>query len=71
LAESYLLLGKTSEALDSLEAAFRLGYRDRWLTLDPLFGGIRKEPRFLNVASKLEEQIASMRKRVEELGLDR
>jgi hypothetical protein len=41
------------------------------LTLDPLFGGIRKEPRFLNVASKLEEQIASMRKRVEELGLDR
>ena len=71
LAEAYLLLGKTSEALDSLEAAFRLGYRDRWLTLDPLFGGIRKEPRFLNLLSKLEEQIASMRKRVEELGLDR
>jgi tetratricopeptide (TPR) repeat protein len=71
LAESYLLLGKTSEALDRLEAAFRLGYRDRWLTLDPLLEGIRKEPRFLNLLSKFEEQIASMRKRVEELGLDR
>jgi len=48
-----------------------LGYRDRWLTLDPLFGGIGKEPRFLNLLSKFEEQIASMKKRVEELGLDR
>ncbi len=70
LADIYALLNRKEEALSSLERALEKGFKDRWLTVDPLLDNIRGEARFRDLLAQYRAQVAEMRRRVEELGLD-
>ncbi len=71
IAQAYALQQKRAEAIDSLRKAIELGYRERWIFLDPLLENIRGEVPFKKVIEDLQNQIAAMRKHVQELGLDK
>jgi len=70
LADIYALLNNKEEALTSLERAFARGFKDRWLTVDPLLDNVRGDARFRDLLTRYQAQIDEMRRRVEELGLD-
>jgi TolB-like protein/Tfp pilus assembly protein PilF len=71
LAQTYALLGKKDEALDSFERALAGGYYDRMIEVDPLLSGLRPDPRFQAALKNVEDRLERMRARVRELGLDR
>jgi adenylate cyclase len=66
LAEGYSLLGRNTEALDSLEKAAANGYFERWIVVDPLIDGIRGESRFQKIMNKFDDRIAAMRRQAAE-----
>lgn len=54
LAGMYALVGKHSEAINSLESALRNGYRNRdKIAGDPVFSSLRSDPRFQELLSSL------------------
>jgi TolB-like protein/tetratricopeptide (TPR) repeat protein len=63
-----MLKGDRSQALALLEDAARRGLVFRELTLDPLFGELREDGRFLAVVSMMEETARQARERIAELG---
>jgi tetratricopeptide (TPR) repeat protein len=61
------LKGRRGEALDWLERAHQLGYRDyRWPPRDPFLKTLAKEPRFGSLLARMESEVAVMRRRAAE-----
>jgi hypothetical protein len=57
VAAVYSLLGRNGLSMQWLEKAVSLGYRDFiWLSNDPNFNGIRKDPRFATLMEKLKRE---------------
>ena len=57
LACSYSLLGRTDEAIQTLEQAVTLGYHDfAHLQRDPDLDGIRRDPRYLALVDRVLRQ---------------
>ena len=70
LGAVHALRGETAVALDELERAYDAGWRDgRTLAIDPLFASVRSEPRFRQVLSRIEADVAAMRARADYTGL--
>jgi TolB-like protein/tRNA A-37 threonylcarbamoyl transferase component Bud32 len=56
--------GHSGAALDWLERGYRAGWKDaRWLSLDPFFASVRREPRYLALTAAMTQDVAEMRKR--------
>jgi len=56
--------GHSIAALDWLERGYRAGWKDaRWLSLDPFFASVRREPRYLALTAAMTQDVAEMRKR--------
>jgi tetratricopeptide (TPR) repeat protein len=51
-AEIYAMLGKTPEALKSLQESFEKHYPVEWATEDPELDSIRKDPKFTELIKK-------------------
>jgi len=65
-AAASALLGERSRSLDRLELAIRQGYRDdRWLAIDPLFEGVRSDPRFRALLERVQGEVELERRRAE------
>jgi hypothetical protein len=59
-----------STALDELERAYAAGWRDgRTLAIDPFFTAVRSEPRFTQLLSRIQSDVAAMRARADYSGL--
>ena len=57
LACSYSLLGKADQAIETLEEAVKLGYRDfAHMQRDPDLDGIRQHPRYLSLLKDVLRQ---------------
>ena len=54
-ARFWAVAGDLDRALTKLEEAFELGYRDIYALTDPDFESIRHQPRFLEIAARLED----------------
>jgi TolB-like protein/cytochrome c-type biogenesis protein CcmH/NrfG len=66
----HALRGETAAALDAVDRAYDAGWRDgRTLAIDPLFAPVRTEPRFTQVLSRIEADVAAMRARADYAGL--
>ena len=66
----HALRGEMAAALDAVDRAYDAGWRDgRMLAIDPLFASVRTEPRFRQVLSKIESDVAAMRARADYAGL--
>jgi len=64
LAAINAIEGHTDAALDWLERGYRAGWKDaRLLNLDPFFGSVRREPRYLALTAGMTQDVAEMRKR--------
>jgi hypothetical protein len=64
------LRGQRDVALDELERGYAAGWRDgRTLAIDPFFAAIRTEPRFIQLLSRIEADVATMRARADYSGL--
>ena len=62
IAAVHALRGETTAALDELDRAYAAGWRDgRTLAIDPLLTSVRPEPRFRQLLSRIEADVASMR----------
>jgi TolB-like protein/Tfp pilus assembly protein PilF len=69
-AAVYALQGHRPAALDELERAYAAGWRDwRTLAIDPFFTSVRSEPRFTQLLSRIESDVAAMRARADYSGL--
>ena len=69
-AAVYALQGRGPAALDELERAYAAGWRDgRTLAIDPFFASVRSEPRFTQLLSRIEADVAAMRARADYSGL--
>ena len=69
-AAIHALRGETAAALDVLDRAYAAGWRDgRTLAIDPVFASVRSEPRFRQVLSRIEADVAAMRARADYAGL--
>ena len=65
-AAVYALQGQGPSALDELDRAYAAGWRDgRTLAIDPLFTLVRSEPRFTQLVSRIESDVAAMRARAD------
>lgn len=65
MAAVHALRGETK-----VERAYDAGWRDgRTLAIDPLFASVRSEPRFRQVLSRIEADVAAMRARADYTGL--
>ena len=65
-ATIYAIRGDTKTALDWLERAFTAGWRDpRTTTLNPMWASLRGEPRFQQIVSRMEADVAAMRARAD------
>jgi serine/threonine-protein kinase len=61
------LKGRRGEALDWLERAHQLGYRDyRWPRRDPFLKTLAEEPGFDSLLARMESEVAVMRRRAAE-----
>jgi tetratricopeptide (TPR) repeat protein len=66
----HALRGETAAALDAVDRAYDAGWRDgRTLAIDPLFASVRPVPRFRQVLSRIEADVAAMRARADYTGL--
>jgi tetratricopeptide (TPR) repeat protein len=64
LAAISAVRGDTAAALEWLEHGYRAGWRDnRVLARDPLFDGVRAHPRFRQLVSRMQQDVATMRRR--------
>ena len=55
-------------ALEWLQKAYDAGWRDsRTLSRDPMFEGLRREPKFKNLIVRIEKDVAAMRERSSDL----
>jgi eukaryotic-like serine/threonine-protein kinase len=64
LAAINAIEGHTNAALEWLERGYRAGWKDaRLLGLDPFFASVRREPRYLALATAMTQDVAEMRKR--------
>lgn len=69
-AAVYAVRGQSSQALDWLERAYAAGWRDgRTMARDPLLASVRHEPRFRQIVSRIEADVAAMRARADFAGL--
>ena len=69
-AAVYALQGQVPAALDELDRAYAAGWRDgRTLAIDPFFTSVRSEPRFTQLLSRIESDVAEMRARADYSGL--
>ena len=69
-AAVYALQGQVPAALDELDRAYAAGWRDgRTLAIDPFFTSVRSEPRFTQLLSRIESDVAAMRARADYSGL--
>ena len=69
-AAVYALKGQPVAALDELDRAYAAGWRDgRTLAIDPFFTSVRAEPRFTQLLSRIQSDVAAMRARADYSGL--
>ena len=69
-AAVYALQGQGPAALDELDRAYAAGWRDgRTLAIDPFFTSVRSEPRFTQLLTRIESDVAAMRARADYSGL--
>ena len=69
-AAVHALRGQSPAVLDELDRAYAAGWRDgRTLAVDPLFTSVRAEPRFRQLLSRIEADVAAMRARADYSGL--
>jgi tetratricopeptide (TPR) repeat protein len=69
-AAVYALQGQGQAALDELDRAYASGWRDgRTLAIDPFFTSVRSEPRFTQLLTRIESDVAAMRARADYSGL--
>jgi adenylate cyclase len=69
-AAIHALRGQRTAALDELDRGYAAGWRDgRTLAIDPLFTAVRSEPRFKQLLSRIEADVAAMRARADYAGL--
>ena len=69
-AAVHALRGESAAALDELDRAYAAGWRDgRTLAIDPFFASVRGEPRFTQLLSRIEADVAAMRARADYSGL--
>lgn len=71
IAQVQALKNSPRDALAWLEKSVRLGYADRWTAVDPIWEGLRSDPKFREIMDKSQARIEAMRKRVRDEGLDR
>jgi TolB-like protein len=71
IAQIHALKNAPKDALDWLEKSARLGFADRWIAVDPIWGGLRSDPKFREITDRIQARIEAMRKRVQDAGLDR
>lgn len=65
-AAVHALRGQSTAALDELDRAYAAGWRDgRTLAIDPLLESLRSEPRFKQMLSRIEADVAAMRARAD------
>jgi serine/threonine protein kinase/tetratricopeptide (TPR) repeat protein len=65
-AAVHALRGEIRSALAELDRAYGAGWRDgRTLAIDPFFAPIRSEPRFSQLLSRIETDVAGMRARAD------
>jgi len=65
-AAVHALRGEPTAALDELDRAYQAGWRDgRLLAIDPFFESVRSEPRFRDMLSRIEADVAAMRARAD------
>jgi hypothetical protein len=57
LARIYILLGESDKAIDQLEGLLKFPYylSPGWLSIDPAFDPLRKNPRFQRLIEKREQ----------------
>ena len=64
LAAINAIEGHTDSALAWLDRGYRAGWKDaRFLSLDPFFASVRREPRYLALTTAMTQDVAEMRKR--------
>ena len=69
-AAVYALQGHGPAALDELDRVYAAGWRDwRTLAIDPFFSSVRSEPRFTQLLSRIESDVAAMRARADYSGV--
>jgi hypothetical protein len=64
IAATYAIRQQNEPALECLQKAYDAGCRDpRTLALDPMLAGLREEPKFKELLSRMTRDIAAMRER--------
>jgi hypothetical protein len=64
LAAINAIEGHTDAALEWLERGYRAGWKDaRFLSIDPFFSSVRRDPRYLTLTAAMTQDVAEMRKR--------
>ena len=65
-AAVHAMRGESNAAFDELQRAYDAGWRDgRTLAIDPLFTSIRDDPRFGQLLSRIQADVAAMRARAD------
>ena len=69
-AAIHALRGQDDEAIEYLEGAYDRGYlRNRLLRADPMFAGLREDPRFNNVLRRIDSDLGRMQAVAEKEGI--